>query len=144
MLLLAPSDAQAHAELALNYLVQKNFALASSHYRETLRLKPRISLDDHSYLWANNLAWILATNPDSRLRNGVEAVYWAKQACEADGYKHADLMNTLAAAYAESGDFNEAIKLSEKVIQLPGTQTKMVELVTGRLKLYKASKPFRE
>ena len=144
LLRLTPDDAQANAELALTDLMLKNFTEASRYYREALRLKPRVALDDHSYLWASNLAWILATNPNPRLRNGTEAVHWAKQACDVGGYQQPDLISTLAAAYAESGDFEEAIKLSEKLIRSPGTPAKLVKLTADRLELYKASQPFRD
>jgi tetratricopeptide (TPR) repeat protein len=144
LLRLTPNDPQVHAALALQYLIQKSPADASFYYREALRLKPHLSLDDHSYLWANNLAWMLATHRDPRLRNGAEAVHWAKQACEVDGYQQPDLMNTLAAAYAESGEFDEAIKLSEKVIRSPGTNTNLAERVAKYLRLYRASQPLRE
>jgi tetratricopeptide (TPR) repeat protein len=144
LLRLTPNDPQVHAALALQYLIQKSPADASFYYREALRLKPHLSLDDHSYLWANNLAWMLATHRDPRLRNGAEAVHWAKQACEVDGYQQPDLMNTLAAAYAESGEFDEALKLSEKVIRSPGTNTNLAERVAKYLRLYRASQPLRE
>ena len=144
LLRLTPDDAQANAELALTDLMQRNFAEALRYYREALRLKPRIALGDHSYLWASNLAWILATNPDPRLRDGAEALHWAKQACDAGGYQQPDLVSTLAAAYAESGNFAEAIKLSEKLIASPGTPAKLIELTNNRLKFYKASRPLRE
>ncbi len=144
LLRLTPNDPQANAALALQYLIQKNPAEASFYYREALRLKPHLALDDHSYLWANNLAWMLATHRDPRLRNGAEAVHWAQQACEVDGYQQPDLMNTLAAAYAESGKFDEAIELSEKVIHSPSTQANLAKRVARYLRLYRASQPLRE
>ena len=56
----------------------------------------------------NNLAWLLATAPEDKLRDGKRAVTLATQACELTDYKEDYILSTLAAAYAETGDFDNA------------------------------------
>ncbi len=141
---LAPDDAILHAGLAQELLIIKQAARAADHFRQALRLKPQLSRESGNYLWANNLAWILATSSDPRLRNGAEAVHWAKQACEFGEYKQTDFLETLATAYAEVGQFDEAIKVSEQMIRLSPGDAQLVNTTRDRIKLYQASQPFRE
>jgi len=65
---------------------------------------------------ANNLAWLLATCDDRKLRNGTEAIALAEKACEATQYQNLQLIDTLAAAYAESGQFERAVETIQKDI----------------------------
>jgi hypothetical protein len=62
----------------------------------------------------NNLAWLLAANPDPQVRNGREAVDLAERACRLTDYKQPPMIGTLAAAYAEAGRFTEAATAAEK------------------------------
>ena len=96
-----------------------------------MRLKGKLSPDDGTLLWANYLAWILATNPDGKLRNGAEAVDWAKRVCEQDGYKQPQFLDTLAAAQAEAGQFADAVKTCEKLIPLAADDPAFVESAPG-------------
>ena len=129
------THAESHFRLALALEKQRRYAEAVSHYREGLGIMP-------SFIeGANNLAWILATNPSSELRNGQEAVIWAEKCVRATEYKDAGMLDSLAASYAEVGQFEKAIELQAKVIQLvaPTAQRRYVE----RYQLYQAGKPFR-
>jgi WD40 repeat protein len=93
-----------------------------------------------SYLrWAfNDIAWSLATSSDSHLRNGTKAIEMATKACEITDWKEATIIDTLAAAYAEAGDFTSAIKWQKKAIDTGGPQFE------SRLELYQLGKPYRE
>jgi tetratricopeptide (TPR) repeat protein len=71
--------------------------------------------DDEGLL--NNLAWVLATSPEDKLRNGSRALKLATKAAEASGYETPHILSTLAAAYAETGDYDNAVKWSEKSIE---------------------------
>ena len=87
-------------------------AEAIADYEAALKLEPKNS----GVL--NNLAWVLATSPDDKLRNGKRAIELAKQACEVTEYKQAHILSTLAAGYAETGDFDTAINWSKKAVEL--------------------------
>ena len=72
--------------------------------------------DDETIL--NNFAWVLSTSPDDDLRDGSKAVKLATKAAEASGYETPHILSTLAAAYAETGDFDNAKKWSQKAVDL--------------------------
>jgi tetratricopeptide (TPR) repeat protein len=111
-------------------------AEAIADYEKALKLHP----DDSGI--ENNLAWVLATSPEEKLRDGKRAVVLATSACETTEYKAAYILSTLAAAYAESGDMPSALKWSAKALELgPEDQKKSLE---KELETYKAGKPFRE
>ena len=93
----------------------------------------------------NNFAWVLATSPDEKLRDGKRAVKMATEACELTEYKQAHILSTLAAAYAETGDFDNAIKWSEKSAEVGKTENAdHSENYKKELETYKAHKPYRE
>jgi hypothetical protein len=52
--------------------------------------------------------------------------------------------DTLAAAYAEAGDFPEAVRVQERALQSPDLAGQYGEEPRERLQLYKESKPYRE
>ncbi len=90
----------------------------------------------------NNFAWVLATSPDEKLRDGKRAVKLATEACELTDYKQAHILSTLAAAYAETGDFDSAIKWSEKSAEVGPPEH--AEDFKKELATYKAHNPYRE
>ena len=141
---LAPDDHLAHAELGLELMKSKEPAESARCFREALRLRPEVSVKAGNYAWANNLAWILATAPDDRVRNGPEAVEWAQRACQAEGYRNPSMLDTLAAALAEVGRFDEAIKMAERQIVVAVGNDEMIEAARERIKLYRSGQPYRD
>jgi hypothetical protein len=94
---------------------------------------------------ASNLAWVLATSPEKRLREGPRAVQLAEFACKATGYKSPPLLDTLAAAYAEVGQFEQAIRITLQAIELVRSNPKAsTATLESRLKLYREGRPYRE
>jgi tetratricopeptide (TPR) repeat protein len=93
----------------------------------------------------NNLAWILATSPEDSLRDGKLSITFGKEACEITEYKEVHILSTLAAGYAESGDFEEAVKWSSRAVEL-GTKEnhEQLEQLENELKSYQEKKPWRE
>jgi tetratricopeptide (TPR) repeat protein len=89
----------------------------------------------------NNLAWVLATSPDDNLRDGKRALELAKKACELTEYKAPHIISTLAACHAEAGDFDEAIRVSQKAVEDDQDQQKQLQ---SELDAYKERKPWRE
>src|SRR5581483_1084779 len=94
----------------------------------------------------NNLAQVLATDADARLRDGAEAVQLARRACELSGGKTPGYAATLAAAYAETGQFSEAATAANQAIalaQAAGDQ-KLAAANTRLLELYRAHQPYHQ
>jgi tetratricopeptide (TPR) repeat protein len=113
---------------------------AATQYRKALRLNPNLAVA------LNNLAWVLAASPDDELRNGAEAVRLAERACELTHYGQPLFIGTLAAAYAESGRFPEAVTTAEKAEQLATSAGLTAVAAKNRqlLELYRAGKPYHE
>lgn len=110
------------------------------YYHECLRLRP----DQEDV--CNNLAWLLATHSDARIRDGAEAVRLSEHACEITKYQNAPIIGTLAAAYAEVGRFNDATQTAEKAVAV-ATATGELELAERNkqlLEVYRAGKPHHE
>jgi len=124
-----------------NALVQKGqVEEAVAHYQAAIKLEPT------NAFFLNNLAWVYATQPQARFRNGEEAVRLAEEACLLTGYQEPQLLGTLAAAYAEAGRFDEAVVTSEKAIELAQTLARPKLAIKNRemLQLYKNHQPCRE
>jgi tetratricopeptide (TPR) repeat protein len=118
------------------YLNVGRHAEAVADYQKAYARNP----EDYSLL--NNFAWVLATSPDAKVRNGGQAVELAKKACKLTNYKLAYILSTLAAAYAETGDFKNARKWIDKAVELGDTEHDK-ELKEEQEK-YRADKPVRE
>ncbi len=103
---------EAHANLAAKLERSGKVAEAIAHYQEALHLVP----DQPDVL--NNLAWLLATCPDPKVRNGTQAVALAQRACEQSQDHKTIYLGTLAAAYAEAGRFDDAITTAQKACAL--------------------------
>lgn len=113
----------------------KQFDKSAADYTEALRLDPRNSR------LLNSLSWMLATCPDEKVRDGKRAVELGKQAQELDK-KNANVMDTLAAAYAEAGDFDEAVRWQEQALQDPTAKNNAG--YRERLELYRKKMPYRQ
>ncbi len=92
----------------------------------------------------NNIAWILATSPDERLRDGERAVALAERA--AAHTPDVNFMDTLAAAYAEAGRFDEAVAMENRVISMLAAEGAASELGphVERLSLFEEGRPYRD
>ncbi len=120
---------------------------AIGHYREAVRLyheQLRQTPDSPERL--NNLAWLLAANPFAEIRNGQEAVERAKRACELTDWRAAMMVGTLGAAYAEAGQFDEAVTMAQKarVVALANGQPEVASKNEELMKVYQAGKAYRE
>jgi tetratricopeptide (TPR) repeat protein len=129
-----------HAQIAVIQARQGEFQEAIGHYTEALRLRP--DLPDV----LNNLAWMLATCPEARIRDGVQAVKYAERACELTHYQKNIYLGTLAAAYAEAGRFDDAIAMAQKACALASESGDPDLLKKNRelLALYLKRQPYHE
>ena len=92
----------------------------------------------------NNLAWVLATSPDDKVRNAKRSIELGLKACELTKYQKAHILSTLAAGYAESGDWDTAIKWSAKANEVGSKEQEVDDQLKKELESYKEKKPWRE
>src|SRR6185503_3904599 len=90
----------------------------------------------------NNVAFILATSADNGVRDGKGALALAEKARELEERPGPDVLDTMAAAYAELGDFEQAIRTQQEAINLAAKERREKPFVEN-LKLYEAHKPRR-
>jgi tetratricopeptide (TPR) repeat protein len=123
-----------HNERAACHYARGEYAQAIADHNEAVRIAP----DDPA--GNNGLAWILATCPDATLRDGPRAVELAIRACEKTAWKRAGLIDTLAVACAECGNFADAIRYAEQGLALLPPEKRGE--YQARLDLYRAGRPF--
>jgi protein O-mannosyl-transferase len=131
-------DSYIYLGMTLSQLDRNREAIAS--YRAALKLNPDLTGA------LNNLALILATSSDDGLCNGAEAVQLAERACQLTQYHQPLFIETLAAAYAEAGRFEEAQATVAKAGQLAldAGLTEQAERDRRLLELYRAGQPLRK
>jgi tetratricopeptide (TPR) repeat protein len=109
-------------------------------WQKALRIQPDVPK------LLNNLAWLFATYPDARFRNGSEAIRLASRAVELSQRSDGQAMDTLAAAYAEGGRFAEAVETAQAALTLAESagQKEAAAQVRRRVQLYQSGQPYRE
>jgi tetratricopeptide (TPR) repeat protein len=109
------------------------------------RLEKAIELKPDYAEALNNLAWLRSTNPDAAIRDGGESLRLALCAEELTP-ELADAQDTLAAAYAETGQFDKAVEAARKGVELAekASNRASAEGIKSRLKLYGAGRPYRD
>jgi tetratricopeptide (TPR) repeat protein len=131
---IAPNYAKAHTNLG-NALRQKK------QFRETIaEYEKALELDPGAFAPQNNLAWMLATCPDTSLRNGNRALSLAQRADQLTGGKNPIVLHTLAAAYAQSGLFSKAIETAQQASALASAQgnSGLVQTLQREIQQYQA------
>ena len=171
---LRPENAPAHDNLAKAFLQKGQVADAMIHYRKLLKIQPE-NVEAHNILgtvliqqgrireaieqWQetltiqpdngnakSNLAWVFATSPEGSFRDGVRAVQLAEQALRLSGGKNPIIFRTLAAAYAESGRFPEAIETAKRGVELANSQgnASLAAELQNNIVLYQTARPLRD
>lgn len=130
-----PDYADAHSNLAAVLVHQNRFQEAATHYETALKLNPK----DADV--CNNYAWLLATCPEESVRNGSLSMELSQKAIALKGSPDPGVMDTLAAGYAETGQFQEAIQWQTR--SLEGSPEPMRTDFQRRLDLYRAGQPYR-
>jgi protein O-mannosyl-transferase len=171
---LRPDNSPAHENLAKALLQKGQVADALIHYQKLLELQPD-NIEVHNIVgtvliqqgrirdgveeWQkvltiqpdngnamSNLAWVFATSPDDSLRDGEKAVQLAEEALRISGQRIPIIFRTLAAAYAESGDFSKAIQTAQQGIELANSQgnSALANELQGNIALYQEQRPLRD
>jgi tetratricopeptide (TPR) repeat protein len=115
-----------------------NYKAAASDYAKGIALSP----DDDAAL--NTLAWLRATCPEASVRDGREAIRASTKACELTRWKDPLPIDTVAAAYAEIGSFDQAVKFEQQALQLRSVAPENRPGMQERLASYQRRKPYRQ
>ena len=137
-MLLDPNDADLYSSRGSAYEKKKDYEAAIADYEKASQLDP----NDPATL--NNPAWLWATCAKNEVRNGKKALDYALKAAKLSNWKNAGVLDTLAAAYAEDGQFELAVKWQKKALEDAEYVKENGEEGKLRLKLYEAGKPFRD
>jgi len=131
---------KAHNVLAELLYTQGKTEEAIEHWKQAIHFQP--DLPDV----LNNLAWIMAVHEDDKFRNPSEGFRYAQKACELTEFKKPDLLDTLSAAYAAVGKFDEAIETAQRALKLYQDlgQEKKADDLQNRLELFRQGQPYRE
>jgi tetratricopeptide (TPR) repeat protein len=135
-----PYDAGAHTSLG-NALVQKGLlGEAADHYEKALQSEP------DSILPLNNLAWVMSTGPDDSLRNNEIAVQLATKVNQLSKESNPVFIRTLAAAYAQAGQFEKAIETARRASEQANAQGAhdLAFEIRGDIDLYQRRAPLRD
>jgi tetratricopeptide (TPR) repeat protein len=134
---LDPNNTALYAMRATAHSRVKHYADALADYEHGLRIAP------NDVVALGGQAWLWATCADAKYRDGKKAVDSATRACELTDWKNPDLLDSLAASYAESGDFESAAKWEAKAIELLPDEASRT-LFREHLKLFASGKPYRD
>jgi protein O-mannosyl-transferase len=139
-LLIQPNNPDCHTILAIALDQTGQSVEAIQHYENALEISPQ------SLSALNNLAWLLATCSNESLRDGVRAVQLAKQADQLSGGANALVLRTLAAGYAEAGQFGKAIESARAASQVARNQgdDSLANELQQEIALYELGLPYRE
>jgi tetratricopeptide (TPR) repeat protein len=132
----APNDADICFQRGLLYLARGDCALALSDFADATRLDPS------NARLHNQLAWILSTHPDGRFRDGLKALEHATKACELTQWQDALILDTLAAAHAEIGGFDQAARRAAEALRI--APHGFESAISQRFALYQSGQAFRD
>ena len=137
---LRPNYAEAHGGLGSALLADGQPEAAITEYERALALNPNLARA------LIELAWLRATASESRLRDAVEAIALSRRAMSLVGADHPVVLDTLAAAYASDGRFDEAIETARQAADraraTPGFESRAAP-IEQRVGLYLVFQPYR-
>ena len=137
-----PDFVRAHNKLGVALLQKGLVDEAIAHFQKALEIRPDFA-DARDNL--NHAAWRLATSTEASLRNGPRALALARQLVRLSGGNNPAMLDTLAAACAETGQFPEAVDAAQQALELARAQnnTALAESLRQQIKLFQAGSPFR-
>jgi len=171
---LTPDSAERHTSLGAALVQTRRFDAAIAHFESALALKPNFTqaryylgnalfLEGHTAAalaqWRqvlqvepdllpvlNQAAWVMATSREETVRNGAEAVRLAEHAVRGSGGRQARILLTLAASYAEAGQYPKAVEAARHAQELATQQNdrQLADGANGMITLYQSKTPFRD
>jgi FOG: TPR repeat len=138
-LVINPNYVEAHNNLGTALVQLGRVSDALAHFQRAMEIDP-LNVEAQ-----NNMALVLATFPERRVRNGTKAVELAERADHLTGNANASISATLAAAYAEAGQFHNAITTARRALQLATDQgnTALADAIRAQIRLYQSGFPYR-
>ena len=136
---LNPDDAEANFNLGQCLQITGQFDSALEYYRSSA------ALDGDDFEVRRRIAWILSTNPTATTPQAMEAIRYAERAAQLSEYRDAIVLDTLAVAYAASGDFNKAVATAKEAIEFAraAQMVEMMDPIRMRIGLYTRRQPYR-
>jgi tetratricopeptide (TPR) repeat protein len=132
----------ATARLRLAQILEKS----NRHEEQLTILREGVEECPDAFEVLNNYASLLSTSPNPEIRNGTEAVRVAKLAVEKSGGARPAILDTLAGAYAEAGDFGAAVQISRRAVELAQQQRMpegVIDALEDNFELFRQGKPSR-
>jgi tetratricopeptide (TPR) repeat protein len=138
-LALKPGLADAYLELGRTLAANRQFAEAIATFRHGLEVEPQ------HMVMGNEMAWLMATAPEEKVRNAPQAIQIGERLAELTGRKEPKPLEMLAAAYAEAGRFDDAGRTAREALALAAAQnlTNLTSEIAAQLEFYRQGKPFR-
>jgi protein O-mannosyl-transferase len=138
-LVINPNYVEAHNNLGTALVQLGRVSEALAHFQKAMEINP-LNVEAQ-----NNMALVLATFPETRVRNGTKAVELAERANHLTGNANASICATLAAAYAEAGRFPNAVTTANRALQLATDQgnTGLADAIREQIRLYQSGLPYR-
>jgi tetratricopeptide (TPR) repeat protein len=133
----APSR-KAYEYRARAYAKKGDYTSAMSDFKQARQM------DGDGLTWGKGLAWLLSTCPDASFRNGKQAIAEATKDCESMYWNNWNCVDTLAAAYAEDKDFEQAVQFEQEALLKPDCNDERRAETQKRLGLYKKHLPYRD
>jgi tetratricopeptide (TPR) repeat protein len=136
----SPDQGETYINLATAYTKQSKYGPAIENWTWAAELKP------NNVVVLNNLAWLLATAEDASVEDANKAIGLAQRACELTGHKDPDSLDTLAAAYAAAGRFDDAVTTARQAADFAraGGRENLSDEIQQRMKLYQAGRRYRQ
>lgn len=135
-----PGHARGYYQLGLVLERKRKPDKALDCYKKALELEPEF------VPVLNQIAWLRSTDPDPGIRNALEAIRMAEHACQLTQNGDPVILDTLAAAYAEAGKFQDALHYADKALEIAVStkQESLVKDIRKRKELFRKNLPFRE